>query len=192
MRTLLCVYPTRVEPLFPPGLLKSYSQIPLAFNVWFSGNSSSCCWSPRLGSLTWGSEPSLQWVDFCGISVLQFLSHPPSGYGIWFYCDCAPPTISLWLLLCLWLWISLLVSSSAFLLMIVQQLFVIPDALAGGSECVSFYSAILNESHLRLYYYLGFHPNHRVRCFPPISDCGPGSSCQFFWMLALTKQGTRF
>ena len=67
---------------FPPVLLKSCSQIPLAFKVWFSGNSSSFCWTPRLGSLTWGSEPSLQWVDFCGISVLQFVSHPPSSYGI--------------------------------------------------------------------------------------------------------------
>ena len=26
----------------------------------------------------WGSEPSLQWLDFCGISVLQFVSHPPA------------------------------------------------------------------------------------------------------------------
>ena len=34
----------------------------------------------------------------------QLVSHPPSGYGIWFYCDCTPPTISLWLLLCLWTW----------------------------------------------------------------------------------------
>ena len=37
---------------------------------------------PRLGSLTWGSVSSLQWVDFCGIIVLQFVSHPPSSYGI--------------------------------------------------------------------------------------------------------------
>ena len=59
---------------------------------------------PRLGSLMWSSESSLQWVDFCVIVVLQFVSHPPSGYGIWFYCDCAPPTISLLLFLCLWMW----------------------------------------------------------------------------------------
>ena len=91
------------ESLFPPVLLKSCNQIPLAFKVWFSGNSYSRCWTPG-GSLTWGSESSLQWVNFCGISVLQFVSHPPSGYGIWFYCDCAPPTVSLWLLLCLWMW----------------------------------------------------------------------------------------
>ena len=103
MRTPLCVCPPRVESLFPPVLSKSCNQIPLALKVWFSGKSSSNCWAPRLGSLTWGSEPSFQWVDCCGIIVLQFVSHPPSGYRIWFYCDCAPPTISLWPLLCLWL-----------------------------------------------------------------------------------------
>ena len=48
-----------------------------------------------------GSEHALRWVDFCGIIVLQFVNHPPSGYGVWFYCDCALPTVSLWLLLCL-------------------------------------------------------------------------------------------
>ena len=104
MHTLPCVCPPRVKSLFPPVLSKSCNQIQLAFKVWFSRNSSSCCWTPWLGSLTWGSEPSLQWVDFCGLSVLQFVSHPPSSYGIWFYCDCTPPTVSLWLFLCLWMW----------------------------------------------------------------------------------------
>ena len=104
MRTLLCVCPPRVESLFPPVLSNSCNQIPLCFKVWFARNSSSHCWTPRLGSLMWGSEPSLQSVDFCGITVLQCVNHPPSSYGIWFYCDCAPPTISLWLLLCLWMW----------------------------------------------------------------------------------------
>ena len=104
MHTLPCVCPPRVECLFPPVLSKSCNQIPLAFKVWFSGNSSSRFQTPRLGSLTWGSEPSLQWMDFCGIIVLQFVSHPHNGYGIWFYCDCTPPTISLQLPLCLWMW----------------------------------------------------------------------------------------
>ena len=27
--------------------------------------------------------------------ALQFVVHSPSGYGIWFYCDCTPPTVSL-------------------------------------------------------------------------------------------------
>ena len=32
------------------------------------------------------------------------MGHPPIWYGILFYCDCTPPTILLWLLLCLWTW----------------------------------------------------------------------------------------
>ena len=125
MHTLLCVCPPRVDSLFPPVLSKSCSQFPLGLKIWFSRNSSSHCWTPRLGSLTWGSEPSLQWVNFCGISVGQSVSHPPTNYGIWFYCDCAPPTVSLWLLLVFGCGVSFLVSSSVFLLMIVQQLVVI-------------------------------------------------------------------
>ena len=104
MRTLFCVHPPRVGSLFPPVLSKSCNQIPLGFKVWFSRNSSSHCQTPRLGSLTWGSEPSLQWVGICGISVLQSVSHPPSSFVIWFYFDCALPTVSYWLLLCLWMW----------------------------------------------------------------------------------------
>ena len=73
MCPLLCVCPPRVESLFPPVLPKSCNQIPLPFKVWFSRNSSSRCWTTRFGSLTWGSEPSLQWLDFCGIIVLQRL-----------------------------------------------------------------------------------------------------------------------
>ena len=146
MHTLLCVCPPRVESLFPPVLSKFCNQILLGFKVWFSRNSSSRCWTPRLGSLTWGSEPSLQWVDFCGISVLPFVSHPLSSYGIWFYCDCAPPTISLWILLCLWM------RGILF-----GEFHCLPDndcsavscdssTLTRGSEDTSFYSAILNQS----------------------------------------------
>ena len=32
------------------------------------------------------------------------VDHPPSGYGILFYHGCAPPIVSLWLLLCLSTW----------------------------------------------------------------------------------------
>ena len=142
MCTLLCVCPPRVESLFPPVLLKSCNQIPLTFKVWFSGNSSSHCRIPRLWSPTWGSEPSLQWVDFCDIIVLQFVSHPPSSYGIWFYCDCATPTVSLWLLLCLWMW-------GEFQCLPVNDCSAVTcdsGALTRGSEHMSFYSAILNQS----------------------------------------------
>ena len=125
VHTRLCVCPLRMESLFPPVPWKSCNPIPLAFKVKFSGDFYSCCWTPSLGSLTWGSEPSLQWVDFCGIIVLQFVGHPPGSYGIWFYHDCAPCTILLWLLLCLWMWGIFLVSSSMFLSMVIQQLVVI-------------------------------------------------------------------
>ena len=151
MCTLLCVCPPRAESLFPPVLSKSCSQIPLAFKVWFARNSSSHCQTPRLGSLMWGSEPSLQWVDFCGITVLQLVSHPPSSYGIWFYCDCSPPTISLWLLLVFGCGVSFLVSSSVFLSMIVQQLAVIPVlSQEGVSACPSTLSSWTSLSNLLL------------------------------------------
>ena len=135
-----------MESLFPPVLSKSCNQVPLAFKVWFSRNSSSHCQTPKLGSLMWGSEPSLQSVDFCSIHVLQFVSHPPSSYGIWFYCDCAPPTISLWLLLCLWMWG---IFFGVFQCLPVDDCSAVScdsDGLARGSEHTSFYSAILNQS----------------------------------------------
>ena len=99
----LCVHPPRVEFLFLPVLWKSCDQTLLALKAWFSGDSSSHCHNPRLGSLLQGSELSLLWDKFCGMVVFQFVGHPPGRYGIWFYCDCAPPTILLWLLLCLWM-----------------------------------------------------------------------------------------
>ena len=156
MRTLLCVCPPRVEPLFPPVLSKSYNQIPLVFKVWFSRNSSSRCQAPRLGSLTCGSKPSLQWVDFCGISVLQSVSHPPSSYGIWFYCDSAPPTISLWLLLCLCMWV---IFFGEFQCLPVNDCAAVScdsSVLKRESESMSFYSAILNQSSIAISYHTIF------------------------------------
>ena len=146
MRTLLCVCPPRVGSLFLPVLSKSCNQIPLAFKVLFSRYSSSRCQTPWLGSLTWGSEPSLQWVDFCGISVLPSVSHPPSSYGIWFYCDCIPPTVSLWLLLCLWMWG---IFFGEFLCPPVNDCPAVScdsGVLARGSDSTSFYSDILYGS----------------------------------------------
>ena len=143
IRTPLCVCPPRVESLFPPVLSKSCSQIPLAFKVWFSRNSSSRCQTLRLGNLTWGSEPSVQWVDFCGISVLQSVIQPPSSYGIWFFCDCAPPTVSLWLLLCPWTWGIFFGEFQCLPVDDCPAASCDPGALARGSESRSFYSAIL-------------------------------------------------
>ena len=149
MHTLLCVCPLGVESLFPPVLSKSCNQILLAFKVWFSRNSSSHCRTPRFGSLIWGSEPLLQWVDFCGVSVLQFVSHPPSSYGIWFYFDCAPPTVSLWLLLCLWMWGILFGEFQCLPLNDCSAVSCDFGAIARGSESTSFYAAILNQSPLQ-------------------------------------------
>ena len=146
MRTLLCVCPPRVESLFPAVLLKSCSQILLAFKVWFSGNSSSRFRAPRLGSLTCGSEPSIQWVDFCGIIVLQFVSHPPSDYRIWFYCDSTSLTISLQLLLCLWMWCIFFGEFQCLPVDDCPAASCDSGALARVSEHTSFYSAILNQS----------------------------------------------
>ena len=98
VRTRFCVCPPRLQSLFPPGLWKSYNQILLAFKVGFPGVSHPLCWIPRLGSPTLGLEPSQQWENFFGIIVLQFLGHPAGGHRIWFYQDCAPPTVLLWLL----------------------------------------------------------------------------------------------
>ena len=152
MRTLLCVCSPRVESLLPPVLSKSCNQIPLAFKVWFSGNSSSCCQTPTLGSLMWGSESSLQWMDFCGISVLQFVSHPSSGYGIWFYCDWAPPTISLWLLLCLWMWGIFIGEFQCLPVNDCSAVSYDSSALARGSESMSFYSTIFSVVCLYFYF----------------------------------------
>ena len=129
---ILCV-PSK-SGLFPPILWKSCNQIPLAFKVRFSGNSFSCCQTLTLGSLTWGSESSLQWEKFCDIIDFQFVSSPPDDYVILFNHDCTPPTISLQLLLCLWIHgTSFSVGSSIFLSIMVQQFVVIPVLSQGVS-----------------------------------------------------------
>ena len=70
--------------LFPPVPWKSCHQTLLAFKVRFPGDSQSLCQIPRLGSLTWGLEPS-QWENLFGVIVLQPVGHPLGDYGIWFF-----------------------------------------------------------------------------------------------------------
>ena len=121
--TRFCRCPLRVESLFPPVLWKSCNHILLAFTVRFPWSSQSLCQIPKLGSLTWGSEPSQQQENFFGIINLQFVGCPSSRYGIWFYHDFTPLNILLWLLLCLWIWgifFFFLVDSSVLLSMVVQ------------------------------------------------------------------------
>ena len=145
MHTLCCVCPPRVESLFPPVLLKSCNQILLAFKVWFSRNSSSHCRTPRLGSLMWGSEPSFHWVDFCGMCSPVCESPNQQLWDLillWLF----PPTISLWLLLCLWMWG---IFFGEFQCLPVDDCSAVScdySVLARGSESTSFYSAILNQA----------------------------------------------
>ena len=140
-----CLCPPRLESLFPPVLWKSCNQIPLAFKVRSPGDSQSLFQIPRLGTLRWGSEPVQQWENFFGI-ILQFVDHPPGSHGTLFYCDCAPPTVSLQLLLCLGCGISFdgfqyppfngcSTASCDF------------GVLTGEDEHPSFYSAILNWNY---------------------------------------------
>ena len=75
--------------LCPPGLesvspvlWKSCSQIPRAVKIRFPGDSQCLYWTPRLGSLTWGSEPSHQREGCVGITALQFVGRPPGRYGM--------------------------------------------------------------------------------------------------------------
>ena len=86
-----------------PSPMESYNQIPFAFKVRFSGNLYSCYRTARMGSLMWGSEPAKQWEYFCGKIVLHFVGQPSGSYGIWLYHNCTSSTISLQLLLSLWM-----------------------------------------------------------------------------------------
>ena len=65
-----------------------------------------CCW-PSVYPL-WRNVYSdllpIFWVIVCFGIIVQFVGHPPDGYGVWFYHHCTPPTVSLKLLLCLWTW----------------------------------------------------------------------------------------
>ena len=174
-----------MESLFLWVLLKSYSLILLAFKVWYSGNSSSHRQTPRLGSLTWGSEPSLQWVDFCSIIVLHFVSHPTSGYGIWFYCDCTPSTTSLQLPLCLWMWDIFFGEFQCLPVHDCPAASCDSSALERRSEHTSFYSTILNQSPFFLSFFLSFFPSFLpsflLPSFPSFLSCF--LSCQKpYWL----------
>ena len=52
---------------------------------------------PDIGLRTFTTVVEPLWYNYFPVCGL-----PPSRYGIWFYRDCAPSTVLLWLLLCLW------------------------------------------------------------------------------------------
>ena len=112
----------------------------------FPEDSQCLCHVRRMRILTWCSETSQQWENFFfGIIVLQFVGHPLSAYGIWFLHDFAPPTILLWLLLCLWtcgIFFSGFQASPVDGCLIVSSDF---GVLTGEDERTYFCSAILNQ-----------------------------------------------
>jgi len=52
-----CLCPPRQKSLFPSVLWKACNKIPLALKARFPRDSQSLYQIPRLGSLSWGSEP---------------------------------------------------------------------------------------------------------------------------------------
>ena len=86
----ICLYPPRVESLFPPVLWGSCNQIPLACKIRFPGDSQFLTRS-RAGETDVGP------TTFTTVKELWYYCSPafgcqPSRYRIWFYCDYAPPT----------------------------------------------------------------------------------------------------
>ena len=111
------------------------------------GISQSLCQIPRLGSLTWGSEPSQQWENFFGIIFLQFVGHPPGRYGTLFYRDCTLLIVSLWLLLLhLWTRASFFGGLQCPPVNDCSTASYYFGVLARGDECMSFYSTIKRSS----------------------------------------------
>ena len=150
---LVLSVPFKTGASVSPVLWESYNQIPLAFRVRVPGDSQSLCWVPSLRSLIWGSEPSQQWENCCGIIVLQLWVTHPMGVGFDFIVI-----------------VPLLLSCCTFLFVFERGLSFsgrfqcLPfdgcstagcdfGAVAVGDEHTSFYSAILNrKSHLSVYW----------------------------------------
>ena len=87
--TRLCVYPPGVEFLFPPFLRSSCNQASWPWKLSAPRESSSWWQTPRLGSLTCASELSPLWENLWEIIIFPLVSHPPGGYRIWCYHECA-------------------------------------------------------------------------------------------------------
>ena len=89
--------PPRLESLFSPVLWKAYNQIRLGFPAPFSNLQAG---KPNVVFRIF----TTMWELLVLLSSRLWVTHP-EGMGFdFFVCDCAPPTISLWLLLCFWTW----------------------------------------------------------------------------------------
>ena len=80
-QTILCA-PSKSEVPVSPSPVKVLQSVPTRLQSLILYEFLLPLPDPQLGKPDMGSEPSFQWVDFCGISVLQSVSHPPTSYGI--------------------------------------------------------------------------------------------------------------
>ena len=105
-----CVYPLRMESLFPTALWVSCTQVPLAFKDRHSRASSS-----HAGPLNWGAHCGAQTPHSSGrtsaiVIILPCVVHPPGDVGL--DCTAAPHLISG----LLWLFLYIFSSGKSFLL----------------------------------------------------------------------------
>ena len=131
--------PPRVESVSPCPVIKFHGpwrSDSLGISGPFAGSSGWEAWH-EAQKLHNSERTSLVFI------VLQIVGYQPSRYGIWFYRVCTPLTISLLLLLCLWMW-------DTFFLGRFQHPPVDGCSKAScdfgalsGDECLSFYSAHL-------------------------------------------------
>ena len=86
------VSPIPVELLWsrPTGLQR---QMPLGLFI-----QTPQTWEPGVGLRTLSPMGELLWYNYSPVCELP----TPGGYGVWLYHECAPPTILLWFLFCLW------------------------------------------------------------------------------------------
>ena len=139
------VYALQDWSLFHPVLWNSYNQIPLAFKVRFPRGFQSLCQIPRLGSLTWGSEPSQQGENFFGIlcSHLWVTHTAGMGFDLVVIVPLLPSHCSIF-----FVFGSRVSFFDGFQRPPVDGCSTDScdfGALTGGDECISFYSTILNQ-----------------------------------------------
>ena len=80
-----CVHPLKLESLFPAALWLSWKWVPLAFKTRCSGDSSSWCRTPELGSPMWRSNHELLGENFCNCNYLFICELVTWGYRAWLY-----------------------------------------------------------------------------------------------------------
>ena len=130
-------------------------------------------WEAWCGFRTFTTVGELFWYycsPVCGSST--------QGVQDWFYCDCAPPTVLLRILLCLWTWGFVWFVCLFFFFGDFQH----PPvdgcstdrcnfgALGGGNEHRSFYSTVWNQKPCGWYLQLGKGPQLRLR-WKNIGNC---------------------